>query len=333
MMAWCRVFLVFRKIIIFCSYWAGIDTLFYWLNKKAKRIVTFHNVLPDHLMSGYPRVGCVTSVDDFRKIIAEVGKRFRFSVDLHDSNTATITFDDGLINQYEVAGEILRQMGIPAILFVTGDVIGALPKDTIITDKVLLWNMFAPDDAVRKVFGVVLPRGRLWVEYVQPAYRKDAERRGRTFLSSLERAYPIEKILDSLSKEWSRLRLSGVTHQALVDLRARGWQIGWHTKSHYPLGMLNAEEIHDELDSPMEYRAVPLCYPYGDYESIGADTIRIAKEMGYSCAVSNDPDYSPHRDRFFMLRMSLPPSKAELHFVLSGFKYFLKYRKLLPIVN
>ena len=35
------------EIIAFLAYWTGIDALFYWLNRKAKRIVTFHNVLPD----------------------------------------------------------------------------------------------------------------------------------------------------------------------------------------------------------------------------------------------------------------------------------------------
>ena len=56
----------------------------------------------------------------------------------------------------------------------------------------------------------------------------------------------------------------------------------------------------------------------------------IAEEYGYPCALSNDPDYSPYRGRYFRLRMALPENKYELHMVLSGLKYFIKYRKLLP---
>ena len=320
------------RILAILSYWTGLDALLYRLNRKAKRIVTFHNVLPDSLVSQVRNIGCMESVSEFEAKLAEIGKWFSFSTDICDTSSATITFDDGLLNQYEIAGAILYRRNISAILFVAGDVVGADQASTLTTDKIILWNEFAPDEAVEKVFGVVLPRDELWVKYTQPAYRSDWQNRGRVFLERLETAYPMTEILKRLPFEWARLRLSGISKVQLNDLRQRGWKIGWHTKSHFPLGMLDSAAKRDELSSPAEYRSVVLSYPYGDINAIGKESLDIAKEYGYPCAVSNDPDWSPHRGQFFLMRMALPSNKYELHFVLSGLKYFIKYRKLLPKV-
>ena len=321
---------IFRIGLAIVSYWTGLDILFYWFNRKSKRIITFHNVLPDELQDGLPMVGCVDTLSEFKKIIEMIGSKFSFSTDVRDPRTATITFDDGLLNQYEIAGGYLKRKGIPAILFVAGDVIGAKSENTLVTDRLLVWTYFAPNAAVKEAFGETLPREELWVKHVQPGYRGDCENRGRDFLARLERVYPVEKILETLPPEWVRLRLCGVAQHHLGDLRSSGWKIGWHTKSHYPLGMLDNAAKREELSSPEEYRSVILSYPYGDIGSIGEDSLKLAEELGYPCAVSNDPDPSPHRGRFFMQRIALSANKYELHFVLSGLKYFLKSGRLLP---
>lgn len=304
--------------------------MFYFLNRRAKRIITFHNVLPDEIMKDLPKAGCMDTVTDFKRIIDEMGRRFKFSVDIMDTNSATITFDDGLVSQYEIAGEILKAKNIPAIMFVAGDAIGATPETTLVTDRLIVWTYFAPDCAVQKAFGEVMPREALWVKHVQPAYRADWQSRGRALLSRLEEICPLEEILALLPAEWVRLRLSGVTGRQLDDLRCRGWKIGWHTKSHYPLSMLDNAAKREELSSPEEYRSVVFSYPYGDMGSIGEDSLKLVEELGYPCAVSNDPDLSPHRGRFFLQRIALSANKYELHFVLSGLKYFLKSGRLLP---
>ena len=322
-----------RNLIEFLCYWLGIDNVFYFLNKRAKRIITFHNVLPDDLMYKLPKAGCMDTVTEFKRIIEEVGNRFKFSTDLMDANSATISFDDGLISQYEIAGEILMAKNIPAILFIAGDAIGATPEMTLVTDRLIIWTYFAPDNAVKVAFGEVMPREALWVKHVQSAYRADWQNRGRSFLAKLEEICPVKEILASLPPEWVRLRLSGVTKRQLDELRCRGWKIGWHTKSHFPLGMLDYAGKREELSSPEEYRQVVLSYPYGDMGAIGAESLKLAEELGYPCAVSNELGYSQNRDRFFIMRMALSSNKYELHFVLSGLKYFLKYRKVLPTIK
>lgn len=317
------------RFVAIIAYWAGLDCLFYWLNRRAKRIITFHNVMPDELQS-IASIGVSESVTDFSAKLNEMAKHFSFSADLSDEKTVTITFDDGTINEYEVAGEILRERNIPAVLFVAGDIIDATPDKTLVTDKLLLWCNFAPDEMVEKVFGAKVARGVLWVKYVQPAYRRDWQNRGRNFLAELESVYSIKEIVKSLPHEWVRLRLSGVTQEQIETLRSRGWKIGWHTKSHYPLGMLDNDAKREELSSSPEYRSVVLSYPYGDIGSIGVESLKLVEKLGYPGAVSNDPNLSPYQGKFFAQRMALSADKYQLHLVLSGLKYFLKFRKLLP---
>lgn len=97
------------QVVAIVCYYLGIDALFYWLNRKTKRIVMFHNVLKDDLWRSGVANGVSSSASVFTKTIEECSKRFGFSLDLEDPKTLTITFDDGYANQYTTAYPILRQ--------------------------------------------------------------------------------------------------------------------------------------------------------------------------------------------------------------------------------
>ena len=322
------------RLVVVASYWLGVTNLLYWLNRKAKRIVTFHNVLPDNLAERNLSVGCSESVSDFKKKIEEISTRFPFSTDVWDYRTITITFDDGILNEYEVAGRILKERDIPAIMFVTGDVIGMTPETAFVIDKVNVWSERASESDFRAVFGVSgISKVERWQRYVQPGYRLDVEPHGRSFLEQLESVRTVRSLVAGLDPEWVRLRLSGVKNDQLDDLRSHRWLIGWHTQSHFPLGVQSIVSRRQELDAPKIYRDVVLGYPYGDIASVGVETLSVAEELGYPCAVSNDPDYSPHHGRFFMQRFSVSSDKYELNFVLSGAKYFFKHGKLLQKIE
>ena len=311
---------IVRRLLAVLCYYSGIDLLFYRLNRRAKRIITFHNVLPDDIARMVPKIGCSTTLSHFEWAIDELSKYFKFSADVLDPSTASITFDDGICNEYEIAGEALRKRNIPAVMYVAGDAIGATEETMLVTDQLLVWAQFGP----RK------NEHDLWTRVIEPGYRQDIETRGRKFLAELNAICPISEALANLPSEWRRLRMTGVTEAQLDDLRSRGWSIGWHTKSHFPLGFLPLEERCKELDSPKEYRNESLGYPYGTIEEIGVETLDIAREMGYPAAMSNFPNASPYHGRYFMQRMSPPGNKYELHFLFSGAKYFFQSRKLLP---
>ena len=316
---WDKMSAILINAISFCMYYLGVDSLFYWLNRKAKRIITFHNVLPDGMFRVSIANGVSNRLNDFEKIVYECGKRFKFSTDLLDANTMTITFDDGYRNQYTTAFKALQKRGIPAYLFVSGDA-----ENVLTIDKLLHWVAEAPMEYI--------PGGdrlQYWIKDVWPRFMADSERKGLTVFESLNTVYSYDMIIANLPKDYMQERLSGISPNELDEMRNAGWKIGWHSKSHYPLAKLNEDELMRELDSPKEFKDVCLSYPYGNPEEVGSEAIKVAEALGYPCAVSNTNAAFENKSPFFMPRMSLPADKFRLHFRLSGLEHFLKTRHLL----
>ena len=306
------------SVLAFLCYYCGVDRLFYWLNRKRKRIITFHNVLPDAVYVDNLANGVSCSESEFKRIVDEIGRRFEFSVDLFDPATVTLTFDDGYLNQYEVAGRVLMDKGIGAILFAAGDLIDS--KEPLVVDKLLHWTAYSP---------TVKDLRKKWITEIRPAYAKDAAR-GNGIFGQLNGEYPFSAIMESLPDEYVRLRLHGLTSEQIQDLKEHGWIVGWHTRSHFPLSSLTDDEIRAEVTPPPGFADTVFSYPYGEPLSVDERCVRIAEECGYPCAVSNHQGESRLSGRFFLPRMSLPANKHRLHFRLCGAEYFLKNGRLLP---
>ena len=208
------------KVLERLVYWLGFDALFYWLNKKAKRIVTFHNVLPDKLWRGGLANGVSHKLSDFEKILDEIERKFAFSTDLQDAKTATITFDDGYQNQYEVAFPTLQKRGVKAFLFVAGDLTGG--RGTLMIDKLLHWC--ENNGGAQR-----------WIKEIWPRFLA-----GDSFNHELcEYQIP--------DGECARLRMTGIKVDDLEKMKAAGWKIGYHTKSHLPLVQFHGEALKEQL--------------------------------------------------------------------------------------
>lgn len=327
-----------RKVVAWVeriACWFGVDALFYWLNRGAKRVVAFHNVLPDELMRPEDGGGICFRASEFRLAIRELKKHFSFSVNQDDSSALTLTFDDGYLNQYETAAQILQEEGgIPAMLFVSGALIGSKGyENCLVIDKILQWQKDVPMSVAEKVFGRTFSsRMQLWSEALLPAFAADAEMKGLGLLARLEAAYSTRKDVEARSPEYRRLRFDGLTKEQIADLWARGWKVGYHTYSHYPVSRLSDEEARKELTpADPEMLKVPFAYPYGNEDFVSERDERIVESLGYPCAYSCGAEMTGRYGRRFFLRRMMPPiDKYRLHFELSGLRHFLKYRKLLP---
>lgn len=321
-------------LIAWLGYWLGVDRLFYALNHRCKRVLTFHNVFPDHLNQKDDGGGMSLRVSDFKRIIAEVGKVYSFSADLDDYNTATITFDDGFLNQYEVASEALGE--IPAVLFVAGRNIDRDdPFAAPAVDLLTVWLANVPPDALMRLaksLRVEAPTNRLrfWIEVVRPLYVADAAHYGCSVVDRCEAIYPFAQVFGKLGVDYLRLRLGGITTQQLNDLRARGWKVGWHSANHFALAAIPDNLKMHEFDAPPEIKKVPMSYPYGELQSVSEKDIACARSAGFPSAYSNLPEINRRQGRYFLPRFTVGGNKIMLHFHLSGFRHFLKHRKLLP---
>ena len=320
-----------QRLLAVVGYYLGIDSLFYRLNRKAKRIVTFHNVLPDEIFrnDGTNGVSCCES--QFKMIVDEIAKKYRFSTDLLDAGTATITFDDGYQNQYGCAFKLLNEKKIPAILFASGDALAAnSPDEALIVDQLLFWKSYAPQDVLDKEFGVGLARNEIWTKFIRPDYALDVAAKGMNVLKRLDGLYPFSKIWSGLPEEYRQQRLSGISDSQLDEMRKAGWLVCWHTKSHYPLSGLPREEAKTEMTPPKEFAELPFSFPFGEQMSVSEANISDAKELGYPCAVSNMEYSVLAPGRWFLPRFYLAGDKYNIHFRLSGFKFFLDNLHLLP---
>lgn len=323
------------KVVSVLAYYCGAVALFYWLNRKAKRILTFHNVLPDELYCPGIANDVSNRLSDFEKIIDECAKRFKFSTDLFDAKTLTITFDDGYRNQYSVAFKSLQRRGIPAYLFVSGD---CLENKALVVDLLTHWidnvpcGVYKLDlDGEFKVCEIVSSnRAQVWEDMLWPLFICDGANFGRSVLAACDKAYPIQKILDALPEEYVAERLRGISSKECEELRSAGWKIGWHTRSHYPLAKLDADKVKSELDAPAEFRNVCLSYPYGNQSEVGNAVVELAESLGYPCAVSNTNTAEENKSKYFLPRMALSADKYMLHLELSGIKHFMKHGALLP---
>lgn len=322
-------------VIAFCS---GLVKVFYFLNRKAKRIVTFHNVLPDEGFVWNPETSYSLPAACFRRAIRELKRHYGFSTDLADRGTVTLTFDDGNANQFQIAAKILQEEDAePAILFIAGrDRIGRGPEEGLAVDKLCFWTAYVPEDVLARLNGgVTIGRAEFWCKLLRPRFAKDAATRGEATLKWLNVAYPFSKLFQLKTPEYLRLRFAGLSNDERNELRRRGWTIGWHTDSHYPLASLSEAEQMVEMSPPEEMAHVVFSYPYGELLSVNQDAIAMAERLGYPCAVANIEYAGSLHGRFFLPRFNLPAlnswtDKCLFHFKLSGLKYFMQYHKLLP---
>lgn len=327
------------RFIALLAYWLGIDRLFYWLNRRCKRVLTFHNVFPDSLDMEDNGGGMSMSVSEFCKTIDEISRYYKFSVDFEDVETATITFDDGFLNQYEVAAKTLGARGIKAVLFVAGD---NIDRSDVMTapavDLLTVWLAHVPvealDDFCKRFGGLKtaasVSRIAFWIDVLRPMYVKDFKNRGRSVVAGCDAVFPFSRLLKTLPAEYVKLRFFGINQQQLNELHDRGWIIGWHSKSHYPLSAIHGAEKEIEFAAPEELRRVPMSYPYGELQSVGNEDICMCRQAGFPAAYSNLPELNSQLGCFFRLRFSVPSDRIMLHFHLSGLRHFLKFGRLLP---
>lgn len=328
-------------------YFLQLHRLAYFLNRNRKRIITFHNVLTDDVFINNVANGVSCSLSSFKTIIEEISRYFDFSLNLDDARTATITFDDGYRNQVEIAAPYLISKGISAYIFVSGqllppdeDVISGRNEDArpLTIDLLLHWVAYAPNgEYALCITGEKLlfqlaehNRQQIWSNVLWPAFMNDSGSKGVELLNILDSAYPVSAILQDLPEKYVAQRLGCVLVKQLDELRTKGWEIGWHTYSHYPLSKLTHEEKKWELIPDKRCSSKVLSFPYGGPQEVDKDCLEIAKSQNYSTAVSNVDMLTDLTGVWFRSRMTLSSNPILLHFELSGLKYLIKYRKLLP---
>ena len=320
------------RIVETLAYCLGVMAVFRRLNRGAKRVLTFHNVMPDRLCACDMASGVTMSASQFGRLVRRLASRYRFSADFDDPSTLTATFDDGYRCQFETAGEVLEGLGVPAVVFVSGDVWSAdSPARALVVDRLLYWTSYAPMSALSAFAGSeVSSRAEFWHEFMNPAYRRDAAGRGENVFSRANELWPFSKVVESLDPEMVRLRLTGPDVALVERLKGAGWRVGWHTKTHFPLACLPDADAEAELSPPdPACLELPMSFPYGEPGAVSLRDEGIAREKGFPGALSNLSYANDREGDFFMLRFTPTGDRIGDESMLSGFRYFMECGRLL----
>ena len=201
-----------------------------------------------------------------------------------------ITFDDGYLDNYEIAFPILRSHGVQGVFFLATSMVGSA--------QVPWWDHIAylMKTAQRSCFSLRYPadlavnidrRGlTASLEAVLKLYKRSDNFDPGRFIQELAQAAKGEEPPGTLRRflNWDEAR----------EMTRGGMVIGSHAHSHRVLSQLEPERQLEELSrsrailkEQLGIEAEVLAYPVGHKSSFSEQTQAIAKELGYRAAFSH----------------------------------------------
>ncbi|MGL5066392.1 MAG: polysaccharide deacetylase family protein [Sarcina sp.] len=319
-----------------CEY-AGINKLFYYLNRNRKKIIAYHNVIDDKYCDDTLQLEFSTKESSFRNQIDLISKKFKVDLDFLNDKSVQITFDDGYINQVEKATKILDEYGIKGIVFCVANLIDS--KEPLGMDKIMYWFSYAP----RGVYEIKDKDIKFEITDNESS-RTNAVRYVEGFINQQFSLGDLSKELnkiykyDQLKYEGYEERFKGATRNDIENMKNRGHLLGAHSSNHEKLVNLSEENLKKDIDKCGEfleqgiYNTNMFCYPYGGINDVPESMPELLKKNKFTHAVAYDNTARYQYNEYYIPRIFLPDieDKAVINFILSGLRHFLLYRKLLP---
>ena len=201
-----------------------------------------------------------------------------------------LTFDDGYLDNYEIAYPILRSHGAQGVFFLATGMIGSC--------EFPWWDRIAylVNTARRRQFSLRYP-AKLAIDIDKNGLAKSLN----TILKSFKQPFNCDpaRFVRELAEESMGDDPPGTTRRFLNWDEARemsmgGMAIGSHTHSHTVLSQLEPERQREELAKSRTIILEQLgtepkvfAYPVGHKSSFSIQTQKIAQETGYRCAFSH----------------------------------------------
>ena len=336
-------------LLFFIADILGMNRIFLRLYAKHRRILMYHGVtsvktqipywtqLPLEQFKSqmeYVKLKCrVVKLNSLK----EGNDRVRVSDDSRPP--AVITFDDGYRSVYDHAWPLLREMNLPATVFVVTGKHG--PDEFIWTD--LIYGLLVPEynrEIDLSPFGLgKLPaigsrreRARD-IDHLKVTLKSYAGSDRRAVLDYLLEQYP-------LTDEAQMRAFHLMTDKEIREMAdSQDVTIASHSHSHPILSTLSPEEQRREIDGSLRQLAewgVPasglFAYPNGRRQDFNEHTVDALRERGVSMAVTTLDDLSnPSDDPHFIKRINIRADINIWEFKarISGLYYFLRkaYRK------
>jgi peptidoglycan/xylan/chitin deacetylase (PgdA/CDA1 family) len=237
-----------------------------------------------------------------------------------------VTFDDGYLDNFEIAFPILKELSIPAIFFI--------PTSHINERKVGWWDIVAylfKQTTLKKFsfkdneFYIRDPK-ILINNFNMELKQIDADRVEEYLLElskALEQDLPDTKLQNAELMTWEQIKILG----------NNGMTIGTHSHDHTILSKQNNVRLKNQLkksidilEDTLNKKISSIAYPVGGYAHFNDHTKNISKEVGlklgfsYLTGINNINSVDP----FNVKRMRLQPEWINLDIPLAFPGYFLK---------
>lgn len=274
-----------KQFILGFLFWTKVPFLLRWLHRDRVAVLMYHGIMPDEVAEAEGD-SLQVRASDFRRQM-EFLKRNYEVCSLHEAYCrlgkpgpkprAVVTFDDGYANNYLTAFPILRELGIPATIFVVTGRTG--------TSQMFWWDRLH-----------LATRGSAAVE--------------ADFTDTLKRLRPhaIEQQIDDY------LRRRGLTaaptptghyrvlnRDEIAAMAATGLiEFGCHTHDHQSISILSKQELQTtvrDCNARLEAWGGPVRYfaaPYGDYDDVHVPGLRqfdfelaLSTDEGFLCSTSD----------------------------------------------
>ena len=229
-----------------------------------------------------------------------------------EKNLATVCFDDGYLDNLDIAAPILHRHRCPASFYVVTDCIDRnLPTWTYITDhffqdpgnhQLLLENDFVPG-ALRQMHWSNAAEGKEWGKKVKPWMKTLPNAQRLWVMQELQKNNRSENQLPSMMMNWEQVK----------QLQEAGFHIGSHSHTHPMLATLaDEEEIMAELTvsanrikEKLGTDPLTISYPIGSWDE---RVTRASAKAGYQFGLAVEQRfYKPESDAL----MSIP--RVELY--------------------
>jgi peptidoglycan/xylan/chitin deacetylase (PgdA/CDA1 family) len=226
-----------------------------------------------------------------------------------------VTFDDGYADNHRLAMPVLRELGLPATVYLaTGAVDGRQPFWVSAVRAIALG---AAADALDVPGAAPLPLGSL-------AARRTAAKALTRLLVPLdaeERTARIATLAAAGGVDLDRA-LAGtmLTWAAVRELAAAGWTIGAHTVTHGNVALMGPGPAEAEMagsraaiEAAIRAPVHHFCYPNsgGEHAYFGPEPVAILRRLGFRSAVTSRPGaLRPATDPFLVPRLGVSPRLA-----------------------
>lgn len=293
------------------------------LGRNKLSIVIYHQVMKEH----DPMRPSEPDADRFRWQMALLKKYFT-PLALPEAitllkqgklppNAVCVTFDDGYLNNLQVAQPILAEFGIPATVYVAT---GFSHGQNMWNDRLI--DLFSTQEVKEfslAALGKTSCQVDDWESRRMLAYSLIPDIK---YLDYQER----QKIIDALYTENNVAEKCArmMTPEQIVELSQRNIDIGAHTVDHPILCSHSLEEQEaqirkskETLESTLGKPVVGFAYPNGKIKAdYSQDSVEIVKSLGFQYAVSTNWGISDGQSDVYQLNRFIPWDKTPTKFHL-----------------